>query len=186
MLLWSRSSRERSRLRSNFISLFLSFLHSLPSQTVMSLVNLAVNLETIHRSNTVITLHFLPIISLVLGYSKNAKEIRRAKVYKQIQQLASQLNLSQYHVEAAKRLFNMAQDRNFELGHDRNFTQGRPTSHVIAAALYITCRLEKTPHLLIDFSDALQVGRISFRPNTIDQPLCFGCLLFEICEISSS
>mmetsp|Transcript_6069 Transcript_6069/g.5411 ORF Transcript_6069/g.5411 Transcript_6069/m.5411 type:complete len:144 (-) Transcript_6069:1088-1519(-) len=52
----------------------------------------------------------------------------------------------------------MAQDRNYELGHDKNFTQGRPTSHVVAAALYITCRLEKTPHLLIDFSDILQIN----------------------------
>lgn len=97
-------------------------------------------------------------IKCLLGYSKNAKELRRQKVYKQIQQLASQLNLTQYHIEAAKRLFNMAQERNYELGHDKNFTQGRPTSHVIAAALYITCRLEKTPHLLIDFSDILQIN----------------------------
>jgi len=97
------------------------------------------------------------LIFLVLGYSNNAKEYRRQTVYKQIQQLATKLNLSQYHVEAAKRLYNIAQERNYELGHDKNFTQGRPTSHVIAAALYITCRLEKTPHLLIDFSDALQV-----------------------------
>jgi len=52
----------------------------------------------------------------------------------------------------------MAQERNFELGNDKNFTQGRPTSHVVAAALYITCRMEKTPHLLIDFSDALQIN----------------------------
>jgi len=29
---------------------------------------------------------------------------------------------------------------------------------VVAAAIYIVCRKEKTPHLLIDFSDALQVN----------------------------
>lgn len=97
-------------------------------------------------------------IKCLLGYSNNAKEYRRQSVYRQIQQLASKLNLPQYHIEAAKRLYNIAQERNYELGHDKNFTQGRPTSHVIAAALYITCRLEKTPHLLIDFSDALQIN----------------------------
>lgn len=52
----------------------------------------------------------------------------------------------------------MAQERGFELGNDKNFTQGRPTSHVIAAALYIVCRKDGTPHLLIDFSDALQIN----------------------------
>jgi len=98
-------------------------------------------------------------IKTLLGYSSNnAKEMRRLKVYKQIQQIASQLNLTHYHIEAAKRLYNMAQERNFELGNDKNFTQGRPTAHVIAAALYTICRLEKTPHLLIDFSDILQIN----------------------------
>ena len=118
-----------------------------------SLVNQVITV----KSNAVRYLQSSFVKPLVLGYSKNAKELRRQTVYKQIQQLASRLNLTQHHVEAAKRLYNMAQDRNYELGHDKNFTQGRPTSHVIAAALYITCRLEKTPHLLIDFSDALQV-----------------------------
>lgn len=84
-----------------------------------------------------------------MGYTRNSKEARLQKVYKQIQQLASNLNLHKYHADAAKRLFDLA--------HHYNFTQGRHTSHVIAAALYIVCRQEKTPHLLIDFSDALQV-----------------------------
>ena len=30
--------------------------------------------------------------------------------------------------------------------------------HVIAACLYMTCRQEKSQHMLIDFSDALQVN----------------------------
>ena len=36
--------------------------------------------------------------------------------------------------------------------------QGRHTSHVVAACMYIACRRGKTAHLLIDFSDALQVN----------------------------
>jgi transcription factor IIIB subunit 2 len=37
-------------------------------------------------------------------------------------------------------------------------TPGRRTAHVVAACLYIVCRREKTPHLLIDFSDVLQIN----------------------------
>ena len=36
--------------------------------------------------------------------------------------------------------------------------QGRKTTHVVAACLYIACRQQKTQHMLIDFSDALQVN----------------------------
>lgn len=35
--------------------------------------------------------------------------------------------------------------------------QGRKTSNVCAACMYIVCRREKTPHMLIDFSEVLQV-----------------------------
>ena len=35
---------------------------------------------------------------------------------------------------------------------------GRRQVHVVATVLYIICRQEKSPHLLIDFSDALQVN----------------------------
>ena len=81
--------------------------------------------------------------------NRNSRELRLNKAYKLIQQLSSSLNLSSYQVEASKRVFNLA------IHH--NFVQGRHTSHVVAASLYIVCREEKTPHLLIDFSDQLQV-----------------------------
>jgi transcription factor IIIB subunit 2 len=41
---------------------------------------------------------------------------------------------------------------------EKNFVQGRRTTHVVAACLYIACRQEKSQHMLIDFSDALQVN----------------------------
>lgn len=53
-------------------------------------------------------------------------------------------------MEAAQRYFNLA--------ITNNFIQGRKTQHVIAACLYIVCRTEKTCHMLIDFSDILQVN----------------------------
>lgn len=91
-----------------------------------------------------------------MGNTRNSKEIRLQKVYKKIQQLANNLHLEKDVADSARRIFNSA--------HHYGFTQGRHTSHVIAAAMYIACRREKTPHLLIDFSDELQVAIIlSFR-----------------------
>jgi transcription factor IIIB subunit 2 len=45
----------------------------------------------------------------------------------------------------------------FRLALQHNFLQGRHTDHVVAACVYIACRKAKTPHLLIDFSEVLQV-----------------------------
>jgi transcription factor IIIB subunit 2 len=36
-------------------------------------------------------------------------------------------------------------------------TTGRATKIVAAACLYMACRIKKSPHLLIDFADAIQV-----------------------------
>lgn len=44
------------------------------------------------------------------------------------------------------------------MAQSKNWVQGRHTTHVVAAAMYIVCRKEKTPHLLIDFSDVLQIN----------------------------
>jgi transcription factor IIIB subunit 2 len=46
----------------------------------------------------------------------------------------------------------------YHLALQRNFIFGRRQAHVVATCLYIICRQEKSPHLLIDFSDALQVN----------------------------
>lgn len=50
----------------------------------------------------------------------------------------------------AKRFFNLASNK--------KFIQGRKTRNVIGAILYTVCRIQKTGHLLIDFSDVLQVN----------------------------
>jgi transcription factor IIIB subunit 2 len=41
---------------------------------------------------------------------------------------------------------------------NRRLTHGRKNSHVIAACVYMTCRLELTPHILLDLSDVMQVN----------------------------
>ena len=63
---------------------------------------------------------------------------------------ATGLHLNQHHEDFAVRLFTLAVQH--------NFVQGRKTENVCSACLYIVCRREKTPHLLIDFSDLLQTN----------------------------
>ena len=48
--------------------------------------------------------------------------------------------------------------RLYQLALQRNFIMGRRVLHVVATCLYTICRQEKSPHLLIDFSDALQIN----------------------------
>lgn len=60
------------------------------------------------------------------------------------------MRLGPHYVDSAHRLFSVAVER--------NFTQGRKRAHVIAACLYTSCRQEKSQHMLIDFSDALQIN----------------------------
>ncbi|XP_078263096.1 transcription factor IIIB 90 kDa subunit isoform X2 [Rhinoraja longicauda] len=40
----------------------------------------------------------------------------------------------------------------------KRLTRGRKMSHVVAACLYLVCRTEGTPHMLLDLSDLLQVN----------------------------
>ena len=48
--------------------------------------------------------------------------------------------------------------RLYKLALQRGFTRGRRTNQVAAACLYLVCRQDAKPFLLIDFSDALQVN----------------------------
>lgn len=48
--------------------------------------------------------------------------------------------------------------RFYSLALNNNFVRGRRTNYVVSACLYIVCRMEKTSHMLIDFSDLLQVS----------------------------
>ncbi|KAK6928003.1 Brf1, TBP-binding domain [Dillenia turbinata] len=46
----------------------------------------------------------------------------------------------------------------YTIAVERNFTRGRWTDQVAASCLYISCRENKKPYLLIDFSDQLRVN----------------------------
>ncbi|KAF3080443.1 transcription factor TFIIIB subunit brf1 [Orbilia oligospora] len=72
---------------------------------------------------------------------------------RKLNQLASALSVHDRFVETAARYFTLA------VTH--NFIQGRKTQHVVACCLYIACRLDKSAHMLIDFSDILQLNVFS-------------------------
>ncbi|KAL3817029.1 hypothetical protein ACHAXA_002941 [Cyclostephanos tholiformis] len=84
------------------------------------------------------------------GFSRQSRENTLASGKRRIQEVAGLMRLGPHYVDSAHRLFTVAVER--------NFVQGRRRSHVIAACLYTSCRQEKSQHMLIDFSDALQVN----------------------------
>ncbi|KAH8079551.1 hypothetical protein JL720_9298 [Aureococcus anophagefferens] len=84
------------------------------------------------------------------GFLRSSRETTLATGRRKIAQVASSLRLGAHFVDGAHRLFGMAAQR--------NFTQGRKTLHVVCACLYVMCRREKSAHMLIDFSDVLQVN----------------------------
>uniref|UniRef100_A0A915IJN0 B-related factor 1 n=1 Tax=Romanomermis culicivorax TaxID=13658 RepID=A0A915IJN0_ROMCU len=82
--------------------------------------------------------------------SRQSREVLLQNARRQILEVSGQLKLNQHCVDMALNFYKMALAR--------NLTRGRRKTHVIAACLYITCRLEGTAHFLLDFSDALQVN----------------------------
>ncbi|XP_063985755.1 transcription factor IIIB 90 kDa subunit [Diachasmimorpha longicaudata] len=86
------------------------------------------------------------------AYHVNGKESRDITIQnarKGITHLCQQLRLNQRHIETSVNFYKMALAR--------NLTRGRKHAHNHAACVYITCRTEETPHLLIDISDILQI-----------------------------
>ncbi|EDO28578.1 predicted protein, partial [Nematostella vectensis] len=68
---------------------------------------------------------------------------------KRINQLGHQLQMNQHCIDTAYNFYKLAVNK--------RLTRGRRTAHVVAACLYLVCRTERTPHMLLDFSDILQI-----------------------------
>jgi transcription factor IIIB 90 kDa subunit len=70
-----------------------------------------------------------------------------------------QLNIPGTLVEKAHRFFKLALQNNFTKGRKGNHVAGKwkKNSKKKASCLYLACRLEKTSHMLLDFSEQLQV-----------------------------
>ena len=83
------------------------------------------------------------------GYSSDSHQLSLERAKKEIQILAAKMKIPSSDAEAAFRIYTLAQQR--------NFIKGRKSMHVIAASLYIVCRQQESPFLLIDFSDTVGV-----------------------------
>ncbi|XP_026976594.1 transcription factor IIIB 90 kDa subunit isoform X5 [Sagmatias obliquidens] len=83
-----------------------------------------------------------------LGKESRAQTLQNGR--RQIHHLGNQLQLNQHCLDTAFNFFKMAVSK--------HLTRGRKMAHVIAACLYLVCRTEGTPHMLLDLSDLLQVN----------------------------
>lgn len=83
-----------------------------------------------------------------LGKESRVQTLQNGR--RQINHLGSQLQLNQHCLDTAFNFFKMAVSK--------HLTRGRKMTHVIAACLYLVCRTEGTPHMLLDLSDLLQVN----------------------------
>lgn len=88
--------------------------------------------------------------SVLPGFSREATAITMQNGRRRIWNLVSALRLPSRHAEAALRLFRLAVERNFH--------KGRRMRNVCCACLYVVVRIERTPHMLIDFSDVLETN----------------------------
>uniref|UniRef100_A0A672GJY8 Transcription factor IIIB 90 kDa subunit n=1 Tax=Salarias fasciatus TaxID=181472 RepID=A0A672GJY8_SALFA len=83
-----------------------------------------------------------------MGRESRAQTLQRAKQH--ITTVGHQLQMSQHCLDTAFNFYKMALTR--------RLTSGRKAAHVIAACIYMVCRTEGTPHMLLDLSDLLQVN----------------------------
>ncbi|CAL4171543.1 unnamed protein product, partial [Meganyctiphanes norvegica] len=109
------------------------------------------------------------------NFVRESREITLNKARQKINALAQQLRLSSHHIDTSHNFF--------KLSLSKGLTRGRKSNHVIGACVYITCRTEATPHMLIDVSDAIQcdvyeLGRTYLRLSTA---LCINIPAMDPC-----
>ncbi|XP_051908631.1 BRF1 RNA polymerase III transcription initiation factor subunit b isoform X2 [Hippocampus zosterae] len=110
-----------------------------------------------------------------VGKESRAQTLQSGR--RQIYHLGNQLQLNQHCLDTAFNFFKMVVSR--------HLTRGRKTEHIIAACLYLVCRTEGTPHMLLDLSDLLQVNvyilgktfLLLARELCINAPAVDPCLL---------
>ncbi|XP_011874658.1 PREDICTED: transcription factor IIIB 90 kDa subunit [Vollenhovia emeryi] len=108
----------------------------------------------------------------------NGKESRGITIQnarKGITHLCLQLGLGQNYIDTSVNFYKMALHQ--------HLTRGRKQAHNQAACVYITCRMEKSEHLLIDISDILHIcvhelGRTYLR---FTQALCINIPAVDPC-----
>lgn len=82
-----------------------------------------------------------------LGQESRAVTLQNGK--RRINMVGHQLQMNQHCIDTAYNFYKLAVNK--------RLTRGRRTNHVVVACLYLVCRTERTPHMLLDFSDVLQI-----------------------------
>lgn len=86
----------------------------------------------------------------ILGSGRESRQVTLDNAKRRIKAVGAQLRLNKHCIDTAFNFYKMALSR--------RLTHGRKQSHVIAACIYITCRIEGTSHMLLDLSDVTQVN----------------------------
>lgn len=81
--------------------------------------------------------------------SRFMSNYRLHKANKLAKQIGSLLDLEDHIISAAQNQYKLVQSK--------NWIQGRSTSLVVLACLYITCRRNETGHLMIDFANVMHI-----------------------------
>ena len=94
----------------------------------------------------------------------NLPRILKLKVYQLLWSKPLELMVGQIRISlvaghmALGHAVRQGAQRLFALAVDSNFHKGRRKDYVVASCLYLQSRLRKEPHMLIDFSERLQVS----------------------------
>lgn len=83
------------------------------------------------------------------GLGQESRVVTLENGKKRINMVGHQLQMNQHCIDTAYNFYKLAVNK--------RLTRGRRINNVVAACLYLVCRTERTPHMLLDFSDVLQV-----------------------------
>uniref|UniRef100_A0A3B3ZQM7 B-related factor 1 n=1 Tax=Periophthalmus magnuspinnatus TaxID=409849 RepID=A0A3B3ZQM7_9GOBI len=111
--------------------------------------------------------------NISLGRESRAQTLQKAK--SQITTLGQQLQMNQHCVDTAFNFYRMALNK--------GLTRGRRSLHVAAACIYMVCRTEGTPHMLLDLSDLVQVNVYVLGKTflTLARELCINAPAIDPC-----
>ncbi|KAI1290277.1 Transcription factor IIIB 90 kDa subunit [Halotydeus destructor] len=86
----------------------------------------------------------------IIGSGKESRQVTLDNAKRKIKAVGAQLRLNNNCIDMA---FNF-----YKKALQKRLTHGRKHTHVVAACIYITCRIEGTSHMLLDLSDVMQVN----------------------------
>ncbi|XP_029684126.1 transcription factor IIIB 90 kDa subunit-like isoform X2 [Takifugu rubripes] len=108
-----------------------------------------------------------------MGRESRAQTLARAK--NNINTLGLQLQMNRHCLDTAFNFYKMALAK--------HLTRGHRCAHVAAACIYMVCRTEGTPHMLLDLSDVLQVNVYVLGRTflTLSRELCINAPAIDPC-----